>query len=196
MIFGECLSSIGVPFEVLGHSTTHIEGHKTWAACPASLRKLYTRWGGTIIEEYKTFDESWKAVAPRIMEAKVCHNTHDAEAVKLASNRLLARKDVTRRIVFMLDDGQPFPNVWRPDLLYIRDDPDFYEKSEVIAKHAEALRRSVLDSEAAGIEVIGIGMGDDSVSKFYTNHLVVHNTKEFSKLFIEKLKTILLLKKR
>lgn len=196
LIFGECLSGIGVPFEVLGHSTTVEEGAVSWNACAPALRSLYTRWGGTIIEEYKRFDEDWRKVAPRVTGATLRWNTHDAEAVKLAANRLLARPDATRRIVLMLDDGEPFPNVWRTGIFHLTSDPDFPAKMNVMRKHTAALPAAVKEVEAAGVEVIGFGMGSNSVQSYYKDHLVVTNTAEFSKLFVEKLKKILLAKKR
>lgn len=196
LVFGECLDSIHVPFEVFGHSTTEHEGHLTWQQCPEEQRDLYMRWGGTIFEIYKGFDEEWSKVNARIMKATYMCNTHDAEALQFAAQRLLSLKDVKRRIIFTLDDGEPFPNIWDSSHIFTQNDKEFEHKQTWVGKHQDALKKMVPRVEARGVEVVQVEMASDSGGAYYKNRVAVQHTSDLSKIFLGKLREVLLPKSR
>jgi cobalamin biosynthesis protein CobT len=54
------------------------------------------------------------------------------------------------------------------------------------------LHKSIKEAEAMGVETIGIGILDSSVSKFYKKHVVVNNITDLMGTALQQLKGILL----
>lgn len=93
----------------------------------------------------------------------MCNNL-DGEAVAWMTSALLVAR-AKRRVLFVLSDG--FPATYRPG------DPYVYLKDVV----ADAVKR--------GVEVWGIGIQSDAVSKFYPKYRVLTDSSDLAKIVVE-----------
>jgi len=80
----------------------------------------------------------------------------DGEAVQNAFDRLRQRPE-KRKVMIVFSDGQPVS--------------DSHYGWNVFSQH---LRDVVGDVTDAGVDVIGVGIGDDNVSRFYPKYVVVN----------------------
>jgi cobaltochelatase CobT len=87
------------------------------------------------------------------------HENPDGEALTWAAGRLAARK-ARRRLLFVLSDGCPSTSDGDPAIL----------RSDLHARVAEV--------STQGIELVGIGIQDDSVEEFYPHAVVVRKLHE------------------
>lgn len=191
VLFGEALDAVNIPFELIGHSTGMNEGPEQWRKADANAHKVYSRWGANHFEIYKGFDDKWKRCSARLMSARTRCNTHDAEALLFAANRMLERKSDVRRVIFTVDDGEPFPNIF-PPYLHPEADPDYQEKYKICRRHNEHLIETVKEIERKKVEIIGVGMGTESVRRFYPHHVVVRSVSDFPKILLNEMKRVLL----
>jgi cobalamin biosynthesis protein CobT len=173
IVFAQALDAINIPFEVVGYSTgdAHIGVGRYYNAKPAE-RLLYARWGNLLLTKYKGYDERWQTVAPRIMAARAHDNTYDGECVKLACQRLIRQKQ-TRKVLFIMNDGDPCPNV-----LAKTDTHQSYLKE-------------VVDS-MSDVEIVAIGIMTDAVKAYYPRYVVVNSVEELPKVMAQQLGAVLL----
>lgn len=99
------------------------------------------------------------------------HENVDGESVLIAGHRLMQQK-AERHVMIVLSDGSPAC-------------PPGYG----LNRH---LKGAVKKLEAAGIDVIGIGLEDDSVKEFYRKYLVLNDVSELATTLIGQLTTLLL----
>ncbi|CAB4158804.1 CobT Cobalamin biosynthesis protein CobT (nicotinate-mononucleotide,5, 6-dimethylbenzimidazole phosphoribosyltransferase) [uncultured Caudovirales phage] len=158
---GETLDRINVPFAVHGYSAQKNE--KNWKAYGgASSADSYHRLHDLHLVKGKGFNE--RLVVARGTMGHIATNaqggTPTADAIMEASV-LLAKRTESRKILIVLTDGAP--------------DHDH------LAKHA------VQDLERHGFDVVGIGIGDDTVRKHFTRYAVVRTADELSKAMLTEL---------
>lgn len=97
----------------------------------------------------------------------------DGECVAWAGSRLAAQK-AKRKILLVLSDGAPESGDASPSVL------------------AKDLRSRLAALERAGIEAVGVGIGDDNVRHFYPRHIVVQKVADLAAEALGKLSDILL----
>ena len=179
IILGEVLDSLGIPFEVLGHSTTDFRtGDRRYRAATDADRRTYSRWGNLWIGEYKSFGESWSTARTRLVRSEYnCQaNSFDGEVTRLALRRNILAGDYSRRILFELKDGAPCPNV--------------YQVSGF--RHEEYLKQTVREAMGMGFEVIGVGMGTDAVKEYYPDYVVVNDMQSLASTCMTELSRLLM----
>lgn len=175
IILGEVLNQLKIPFSVMGFTTgsTNVATKRFYAA-DISDQKLYTRWGNHALTMYKDFDEGWIFSNHKLinMSDHSGHNTYDAESLRLAAVRLLARKE-KRKILFWLNDGHPQPN-------------DMDDRNA----HISYLRKisTAVDSQ---IELIAIGVQTDAVKNYYKNYVIISNISDLPKACLTQMDNIL-----
>ena len=86
----------------------------------------------------------------------------DCDGLLYAGQRLMRRQEATR-ILFVLSDGRP--------------SVDGYGHSGQLPGE---MRRQVAKLEKNGVQCVGIGIRDDSVSRFYPRHVVVHDVADLA----------------
>ena len=96
----------------------------------------------------------------------------DPESVDMAARRLITRPE-ERKILMVLSDGQP---AFRGDMYTAR----------------KQLLKVVHDIENAGIEVIGIGIEDSSVSSYYPKHVVISDVMDLPAAIMGEMQRLLL----
>ncbi|WP_354734613.1 cobaltochelatase CobT-related protein [Acinetobacter nosocomialis] len=99
-------------------------------------------------------------------------NNIDGECVEIAARRLMARKEAGK-IMMVLSDGSPAGS------------GDWH----ALEYH---LKEVVKNVEKSNVKVIGIGIQDHSVKKFYDKHVVIDSVEELPSLVISRLRSMLL----
>lgn len=97
----------------------------------------------------------------------------DGECVAWAGSRLAGQR-AKRKILLVLSDGAPESGDASPSVL------------------AKDLRSRLAALERAGIETVGVGIGDDNVRHFYPRHIVVQKVADLASEALGKLSDILL----
>jgi cobalamin biosynthesis protein CobT len=175
ILFGEVLNELGIPFEVVGYSTTNFEtGNRRYEKAKLEERLIYKRWGDLWVGVYKSFDEDWRMVRHRCanMGRNQKCNTFDGECVRLATSRLLRRAE-DRKILFVFNDGDPCPNV-----------------QQFTADHQRYLKTITEECEKL-VELFAIGICSTSVKTYYSNYAVINNVDELPKVMISQLDSLL-----
>jgi cobalamin biosynthesis protein CobT len=101
------------------------------------------------------------------------HENPDGEALVWAAERLGAQR-AGRRILMVLSDGYPATGDGHPVIL--RTD----------------LRARIGEITSSGIELIGVGLLDDAVEKFYAHNIVVRKLDELPTMAFAVLSKLLL----
>ncbi|WP_321956628.1 cobaltochelatase CobT-related protein [Paraburkholderia bannensis] len=156
----DALMQLDFEVEVLGYSSVESppmrEHYERERAAGVDLHG-YNRFVERLdLRVFKRFD----ARDPSGLAAIECgHENPDGEALTWAAGRLAARK-ARRRLLFVLSDGSPSTSDGDPTIL--RTD----------------LHARVAEFGAQGIELVGIGIQDDSVEAFYPHAVVVRKLHE------------------
>jgi cobaltochelatase CobT len=175
LLFGEVLHELGIPFEVVGYSTTDYEtGKGRYRRAKDEEREVFTRWGNLWLGIYKSFEEDWQRVRHRcyrMTHQQKC-NTYDGEVIRLATARLL-RYPEKRRILFVFNDGCPCPNI-----------------AEHMPQHARYLKEITPQAEKL-VELFAIGIQSASVAQFYSNSVVINEVEDLPKVMLTQLDSML-----
>ena len=173
----EALAPVNVPLEVLGHKTT-------WG-CAAkhpngfdidSGNTAYGRVDSIIMYQIKAFEDSLSAARSTMgmIDRWAGGANADGDAIIWAAKRLLERPE-EKKVMFVLSDGQPaYTSQTRCVHQYTRDAVEWC-----------TLR---------GINVMGLGMMDDSVKLYYPQYVTVTDMDTFAKSSIDALVKLMLQK--
>ncbi|MGU7770445.1 cobaltochelatase CobT-related protein [Burkholderia sp. MR1-5-21] len=156
----DALTQLGFACEALGYSSVE----------DAAMRAYYQRWldGGNGTFGYNRFVERldlrvYKRFDSDNLSGLACiecgHENPDGEALSWAAERLLSKR-TRRRILMVLSDGYPATGDGNAAIL----------RTDLHAR-VDALR-------ARGVELIGVGILDDSVESFYPTSSVVEHLHE------------------
>lgn len=174
LALGDVLHALRIPFGIFGHTTGGSDAEfyrgnyrfKEAKAKYAMTDQLFCRYGDITIEWVKDFQSTWTARRRFMGGLYFQGNTYDAEVVRYATRTLCQRPEVTRRILIMLDDGYPMPDV-----------------VQFIDQHQEALKKAVGEAETQGVEVLGVGMACD-ISSFYPNNVTVNDVQQLPQVLL------------
>ncbi|MBA8881768.1 cobaltochelatase CobT-related protein [Phyllobacterium myrsinacearum] len=173
------LERVSIAHEMLGFTTAG------YGALPRTLQEAIAdearssgiRWARTcpiIMPIYKGFDERVtsevkKRVAYQAYARPGMFNNVDGECVEYAALRLIKRQE-KRKVMLVLSDGQPAG-----------------------ANHSDErhLMDTVKKVEKMGIDLVGIGIMDASVSKYYPNNVVLRDVAALPGEVMKRLKAIL-----
>lgn len=186
MVAGYALSStlerVNIANEVIGFTTGDHRGKGSRASQQEMNKEIsaayakgvrYHRVTPIVMPIYKDFDErinatvkqriAYMANAQRGMVTNV-----DGESLEYAAIRLLKRRE-KRKVMLVLSDGQP----------------------SGAANAAGHLKQTVEKLEKLGIDLVGIGIMDAAVRRFYTNHIVLQQIEDLPTQVMQELKKIL-----
>lgn len=162
------LDMLGVPNEVLAFTTSK----RTPSAQPGFDRVRALRH--LIIKPYSRPFRSCRSNFVSLAFFEHCSENIDGEAILWAGKRILSKPNCGDQPVLMVfSDGDP------------ASEP---ESRAILSKH---LRNSIKRVEASGITVFGIGVGTDSVDRFYDNSVVVRSVSNLLSTFYDLLKKVL-----
>jgi cobaltochelatase CobT len=124
----------------------------------AQLRDRYSRFANLEIGVAKQFEEAVKQGLRRLPSIKGTGLTPLGEAMQIAARRLHPRPE-TRKILLALTDGRAGCEA--------RDD--------AAVRHAQHMAQRI---EAAGIELVGVGIMDESLRAIVADTIVVHQLQD------------------
>ena len=169
IIFTEAMVKAGVAVEVLGFNNA------TGPDADASVGQ-YSRYEPLDMYVFKAFDERLidARSAMSVIDQFTGGNNTDGEALLYAYDRLKKRPE-KRRIMLVLSDGMPYAECFWGE------------------RHLEEhLRQVVKEISMRGVECVGIGICDDSVSKFYPRHSVIWNARNLGTTVMSEIGKVLL----
>ncbi len=183
--FSEVLDRIGVKNEVCGFSDYSANNSEVMkfndeiadfiksARLKHGQCRIYPFW----MPIFKEYDERFTPETKRRLTHMAVHQNgmvanNDALAVKYAGDRLMRRTE-PRKIMIVLSDGSPAAH---------GIDQGIQERS---------LRNGIERLEKAGAEVIGIGIQDESVKRYYKNNMIINKPEDLPRVVIREMRDLL-----
>lgn len=180
----DVLTRLEITNEVIGFTTLEEDGgmHRDCEKSPDKMRIWeYSRSEALHLPIFKGFDERFgiqqkqrMAVGSKIngLSGLRLRNNVDGESIRIAAKRLVGMTKEKTKQMIVLSDGSP-----------------------CAAGDSGAIHRDLITSikgiEAMGIKIIGIGINDDSVKRYYKNNLVINNVNDLPNLIIKELRSML-----
>ena len=174
----EALAPVGVPLEVLGHQSglwLDAEDEAIHLNIEEKHRE-YGRYDPITLWQFKDFEDSIGACRSSLgtIHARTNGSNADGDAIIMAAKRLYERPE-EKKILFVLSDGQPaYISATRCIHQYTRDAVEWC-----------AFR---------GIDVMGLGILDDSVSQYYPQYVTVADLDQFGTTYIDQIVKLMLSK--
>jgi cobaltochelatase CobT len=183
----EALEGTGVPYEILGFQCTSFqsstskrmrEDQARYAAEHSGRKIMWDREEACVHHGFKPFGMNLKRCKPYIglLSAKVGGNNGDADALLFAAARLVKRSE-DKKVLLVLSDGWP---AWYGSYSRTERDCDYWTRAA-----AERVRE-------LGIQMVGIGIMDEAVKKFYPRHVVLHSVEDLGKTVLDQVAKLLL----
>lgn len=179
----QVLERIGIKHEVIAFTTGHLSSklRSLYDAARKELKSItgkpYSRYEPLYMPIIKGFDERvGTTVRERfgwLPNVTFMRNNVDGECVQIAARRLAARREAGK-VLIVLSDGFPAAHS---------------EDGGALNAH---LTQVVRDAEKAGMKVVGIGIQDSAVQKFYSKNLVINEIDELPSKVIKELRFALI----
>jgi cobalamin biosynthesis protein CobT len=167
----EALAPVGVPLEVLGHQTCMMEMAHNKVVFD---EEIYGRWDNIRLTQFKDFEDSIAACRSTMgsIEMHTGYCNADGDAIIMAAKRLYERPE-EKKVLFVLSDGQPA----------------YHSQTRCVHQYT---RDAVEWCLFRGIDVMGLGMLDDSVKQYYPKYVTVHDLDEFGRVYIDQIVKLML----
>ena len=166
-IFAQTLDLLKIPCEVIGFTTDrHERIHREHELIDeASEHPGFSRYESIYLPIFKGFDEKFgprqknriASVINRPMSI-LCENI-DGESLRLASLRLADRKE-DKKVMLVFSDGSPSCAMSK------------------ITDLNKDTQKAIQQIEDEGINLVGVGILDPSVKRFYRKHVVLNSIKD------------------
>lgn len=182
--FSQTLDRVSIVHEVLGFTTRSGGWSLDYARLTEGqmlMGRPFSRIDAVNMLVFKTFQENYRAARVRLGAMRPENRTYkpaslasnvDGESVEYAAMRLMQRRE-QRKVMIVFSDGQP--------------------AAAGDHSHLEMhLKKVVASCELMGIEMLGIGIMDDSVRDFYPKRVVVRNLEDLPTTVMKELSRILL----
>lgn len=188
---GSVLNRLGIQFECLGFTDEHdnpaTRGAEYYDEVKAAdqVAKII-RSIPVVMPKFKTFDERWTQPIQRrfarVYAAGGGYNsgikmgsTPEGCGMEFAARRLLARKEA-RKIMIVMTDGEPGGQIFNATS---EDDHWAYKRQ------SEEMVKAI---EAAGVDLVGIGIQHAGPTQYYSNSMVISNIEEMPAQLMKLLK--------
>lgn len=174
----EALEAGGVPYEVIGHTTTSLSDHSRRRMRDAKRvdeegkNVVYHGWARECALHMPVFKPFGKALRQcyhtmGMLPTAADNANADACAIREAGNRLLKRSE-SKKVLLLLADGYP---AWSTSLS--------------TADRNAYTRQAVVNLEAQGIDCVGIGIASDCVKQFFGKWVVINSIDDLSKTVLD-----------
>ena len=167
----EALEQLRVPCEVLGFGTGQEfsirDAHNITRYSLSKLRRLYSRFANLVIKIIKQYGEPCSSSTPRLAKVTCGGMTPLGEALLLTAQRIQRRRE-QRRIMLVCTDGKP----------------DCEAGHQRAMSYAQQVVRQLV---AEGIEVVGVSILDNSLSRIIDDTIVVHRLEELPDQLVHQL---------
>ncbi len=174
-VFGEVFNMMKVPFMSWGFTTGDYEGHSLYNKVSERDRKIYTRFGAVHLHVLKEFHERWEQVKERIVNINAHSNAYDGECLRIAAQELINQPQ-KRKVLWVFSDGSPQGN-----------EPNSQKR---LAEYLKRAARELTDNRL--VELVGVGIGTDSVKDYYPRWFVVDKMEELPTLMLSELNRVFL----
>lgn len=186
MSIAEALEPIGIPLEVLGHTTISPQPQVNEQMREYINKQMYkrnhkpkfSRFDSIVLWVFKQFDEALAICRSGIaFMPDSCHGANaDPDAIIMSAKRLLDRRE-DKKILLVLSDGRPaFSTEYNDEDQQTRDAVEWCVQQ--------------------GILLVGIGIMDDSVRAYYPDYVVCNDLKELPTTVIQELRNLLMSTKK
>lgn len=186
---GTVLNKIGVEFECIGftdnmhHPILNDPSYRRDLDASAKVGNI-NRYTPLSMPTWKTFNERWNVTIQKRF-AKVFNTTDGINlgytpegcGIEFAARRLLKRPE-QRKIMIVMTDGEAYV-------------PSYRANGTGERQHVPETIKAV---EAAGVEMVGIGINHGGVTRNYDNNMVIQDVSEMPAELIKILKQLLLKK--
>lgn len=193
---GSVLSKLGVAFECLGFTDNYADPRVRDRNYIAEVRRAdaiakITRAVPIIMPRFKTFEDRWTQPVQRRFAhvfntdgySENCGfemgSTPEGCGMEFAARRLLCRKE-KRKIMIVMTDGEPGGHVFNP-----QTNSDYYAYKRQSVDMVKAI-------EAAGVDLVGVGIQHDGPTNYYTNSMVISQLEDMPKKLLSLLKKFIL----
>lgn len=168
-VLSDSLFALRIPFEIISFCTfgyscspihNHIRNKIMQDMASSSYLEKYNRFVPILHLIIKEFDENYLSAKENIKYLTTLGDNVDCESLAFALERLAQRKE-NRRILFVLSDGKPASSGCDSDIV-IKD-----------------IKERIIEAKKSKIEVIGVGIEDESVRHIYDQNCeVIRNASE------------------
>jgi nitric oxide reductase activation protein len=177
LVFCEALDKLNIPTSVIGFNTTNETKVLEEAMQATNLpeQELLSRYRFLPLRHtlFKHFHEPWRNVSSRFLRMKNQGVTPLGESLRFTALQLADRPE-ERKVILCLTDGRPVAGVTNEDLAFT---------------HA---RKSILQIEKAGIEIVLIGICESCVKNLHSKHVIINSLSELPGSVIRELQKLLL----
>lgn len=157
VMFGEILSALKVPFEVVGYTTCGLnERQRTEQGKYAHCSGSYNRADNLRHNMYKRFDEKYDYAKTKLTAIDASGCNYDQDHMEFIWERIRKREEA-RKIIIWISDGQPCGG------------------SEARYK-LKYMVNTIGCTE--GCEIVGIGIQSDYVADFYHKYVLIDDVRE------------------
>lgn len=166
-LLGSTLDALRAPFMVAGVRTGDRRRVLSRREKTEAHANGYHRTDPVHYNLYKGWQESWPVVHSRMLGLQADESTPLADGIEMGLRELLARRE-KYRVLFAVTDGEP--------------DPD----------HAPVIRSQQRRAAAAGILLVGVGLGTDSksVMEMFPDHAYADNIDELPRELLLRLEKL------
>jgi cobalamin biosynthesis protein CobT len=183
----EALEGTGVPYEIIGfqcrsfrsETDRRMKADKVAYALEHPGRDfMWDREEACVHHGFKPFGMNLKRCKPYLgmLSSKAGGNNGDADALLFAAARL-AKRSEDKKILLALSDGYP---AWHG--AYDRNGKDCDYWTRAAAERVQEM----------GIQMVGVGILDDSVKRYYPRHVVLRDVSELGKTVLDQVAKLLL----
>ena len=182
--FCECLEGTQIRYEVNGFDNKYRYSNAGYVKLLEKARRgstTYHRTEPLNIFQFKKFEETLRVAKGPVstIDRMARENNSDRDAVLWCLQRL-SKQRTERKILIVLSDGQPAHE-------YIR--LDYYTASEILKR---ALKDVVVSAmKDYGVQCVGIGIEDNSVTEIYEKSVVINSVSDLSGVVFTKLSELL-----
>ena len=169
----EALDPVGVPLEISGHHTCLTQKTQQAHANRQNYDPKYGRLQNIKMPIFKGYDDTL-SICRSALGAIPYYSygaNADGDAIMMAAKRLLDRRE-ERKVMLVLSDGSPAYS------------------SETKCEHQHT-RDCVEWCRANGIRIVGLGILDDSVRRYYPEYIVINNIAEFATTYVDQVAKLL-----
>jgi cobaltochelatase CobT len=180
----DVLTRLDISNEVIGFTTMSDDGGMYSDFCDSNDTHSfynYSRREALHIPIFKGFDERFGIQQKQRMAVGSQFNSTDGlrllnnvdgESIRIAANRLMTMTKEKTKQMIVLSDGSPSAY------------------GDYLAIHKDLIS-SIAKIEKMGVNIIGIGINDDNVTRYYKNNLVINNISELPNQIIKELRSLL-----
>ena len=176
MAIAEAIDRTGIKYEILGFTTSECQSTKLAPRCKPKDYHRYTRYESIEMYIFKHFKERLfeaKGAIAQISRVRKEENV-DGESVAYAYSRLKERNE-KRKVLMVLSDGAPACHTYN------------------VSQLRNHLERTVAKIDAEpDVTVVGIGIADTNVERYYPKHIVVNSVESLATEAMGELSSILL----